>query len=429
MSSAIVVGATGILGREIVKQLAQTPEKWKKIYAFSRSKKDEFPSNVVHRHIDLLSSADAMAKELQGVEAEYVFFAAYLQKDSEEENWQVNGDMLHNFLRALELTSAIAQTKRILLVTGAKQYGVHLGQPKNPLRETDPWLTANPPFPPNFYYRQQDILRAFCAAHRHLAWTVTYPNDVIGFATGNFMNLATGLGLYAVVSKELQLAEAGRAGRAGETFEPEPELAFPGSETFYTRFDTFTSSRLHARFCEWAVAEPRAANQAFNVVNGDVQSWQDMWPRLARRFGMRVPRDQFAGGGGGAAELASQAELASHAALNDTPPLSVFAEEAGLVGRVRPSALEQRVSLVKWSQRDDVKKAWARLAEREGLQKDAFEKATWAFIDFVLGRNYDIVSSMSKAREAGWTGYEDTWKSFSDVFGELEAANVLPKTH
>jgi hypothetical protein len=66
--------------------------------------------------------------------------------------------------------------------------------------------------------------------------------------------------------------------------------------------------------------------------------------------------------------------------------------------------LEQRVSLVKWSQRGEVKEAWERLAEREGLRKEAFEKATWGFVDFVLGRSYDIVVSMSKAREAGWTG-------------------------
>lgn len=82
----------GILGREIVKQLASNPEKWKTIYALSRSKKDEYPPNVVHKHIDLLSSADQMAQDLQGIEAEYIFFAAYLQKDTEQENWQVNGN-------------------------------------------------------------------------------------------------------------------------------------------------------------------------------------------------------------------------------------------------------------------------------------------------------------------------------------------------
>ncbi|KAK4117083.1 NAD(P)-binding domain protein [Canariomyces notabilis] len=401
MPSAIVVGATGILGREIVKRLGQNQGTWKTVYALSRSKKDEYPSNVHHSHINLLDSAEDMAKQLEGVEAQYVFFAAYLQKDTEEENWRTNGDMIDNFLRALEITGAVNTVKRILLVTGCKQYGVHLGRAKNPMLETDPWL-RDEQFPPNFYYRQQDILRSFCEKHSGISWVVTYPNDVIGFAKGNFMNLAAGLGIYAAVSKEL-----------GQ------DLAFPGSETFYTKFDSFTSSKLHAEFCEWAMLEPKAANQTFNVVNGDVESWQNLWPRLARRFGMRVNPDQFAG----------DSELASKTGLGPQPPISTVAEEAGLRGRIRPSELEQRISLVKWSKRDDVRKAWQRLAEREKLQADALDQGTWAFIDFVLGRNYDIVVSMSKAREAGWTGYQDTWKSLSDVFGEMEAANMLPKIH
>jgi hypothetical protein len=47
---------------------------------------------VHHSHINLLDSAEDMAKQLEGVEAQYVFFAAYLQKDTEEENWRTNGE-------------------------------------------------------------------------------------------------------------------------------------------------------------------------------------------------------------------------------------------------------------------------------------------------------------------------------------------------
>ncbi|KAK3941967.1 Iridoid synthase [Diplogelasinospora grovesii] len=405
MASAIVTGATGILGREIVKELGRKPDQWKTVHALSRSKKDEYPSNVVHNHLDLTTSAEEIAKELQDVEGEYIFFAAYLQKDSEQGNWDVNGAMLENFLKALAITGAVKKIKRILLVTGAKQYGVHLGQVKNPMLESDPWL-RDPYYPPNFYYRQQDILHKFCETHSHVSWVVTYPNDVIGFARGNFMNLAEGMGLYVAITKEM-----------GQ------ELVFPGSQTFYTKFDSFTCSKLHARFCEWAMLEPKAANQAFNVTNGDIQSWQDLFPRVARRFGTKVKPNQFAG---------NKPELAGETPLVDKPPISVLAEELGLKGdskSVPPSKLEQTVNLVKWSQQDEVKKAWDRLVEREGLQRDAFEKATWGFLDFILGRNFDVVISMSKAREMGWTGYYDTWKALSDVFGELEAAKVLPKTH
>lgn len=409
--------ASGILGREIVKELSNNSSQWKTVHALSRSKKEDFGSSSVQQHhIDLLNSAQDMAKDLSDISdlksVEYVFFAAYLQKDSEEENTKVNGDMLKNFLEALEITGATSNLKRIILVTGCKQYGVHLGQPKNPMLETDPWLRDESKWPPNFYYRQQDILHSFCGPegkHKEISWTVTYPNDVIGYVTGNFMNLASGMAIYAAVNKEL--------GR---------DLEFPGSETFYTKFDSFTNSKLHAQFCAWAALEPKAANQAFNVVNGDVQSWQDLFPRVAQRFGMKVKADQFAKPAD--EKLANKVQMTEQA----PQPVTILAKECGLEGTdksVPPSQLEQRISLAKWAETEEVKSAWNRLAEREGLQKDALEKATWAFCDFVLGRSYDLVISMSKAREAGWTGYVDTWKSLSEVFGELEAAKIIPKTH
>ncbi|KAK4454715.1 nad dependent epimerase dehydratase [Podospora aff. communis PSN243] len=390
MASAIVVGATGILGREIVKEMGKEPGKWKTVHALSRSQKDEYPSNVVHDYIDLMNSAKDMANNLKDVKADYVFFAAYFQQESEDKEWEVNGNMLSNFLEALDLTGAAPNIKRIILVTGAKQYGVHLGQPKNPMIETDPWLRDSKH--PHLLLRETP----------NTSWVVTYPNDVIGFAKGNYMNLASSIGIYAAVTKEL-----------GQ------DLIWPGSETFYTKFDSFTDSKLHAKFSLWAAQEPKAANQAFNVVNGDVQSWQDLWPRVARRFGMVVKPDQFAG----------ESELANTTVLPAPAPITLVAREIGLEGKIGRSEMAQRVNLERWSRTEEVKRAWERLAQREGLEGGAFGKATWGFLDFILGRNYDLVIGMGKAREMGWDGYKDTWKSFSDVFGELEAARVLPKVH
>lgn len=293
--------------------------------------------------------------------------------------------MLQNYLKSLEITGHVRHVKLILLVTGCKQYGVHLGQVKNPMLESDPWL-RDPAWPPNFYYRQQDILKDFCDGRLpRVNWVVTYPNDVIGFAHGNFMNLASGVGLYAAVSKEMGL-----------------DLIWPGSEAFYTKFDSFTTSKLHAEFCRWAALTPEAANKAFNVVNEDVESWQNLWPRVAKFFGMKVKKDQFAD---------APSKWAGETILPSPPPISVHSDQVGLKGgsgryglRIPPSKLEQRINLVKWSKDPQVKAAWNRLAEREGLQKDAFEKATWDFLDFILGRNYDVVASMKQARKCGWVG-------------------------
>ena len=139
--------------------------------------------------------------------------------------------------------------------------------------------------------------------------------------------------------------------------------------------------------------------------------------------------------------------------LADKPPLLDYAAaKAGLVSsqNMRPSVVEARIDLEKWSRRPEVKAAWERLALNEGLgmfivldflwqarqehkltlvaDLDLFDKATWWFLKFVLGRNFEILISGSKAREFGYTGFKDTWASFEEVFQELEDAKILPKT-
>lgn len=57
----------------------------------SRSQKGAYPSRVSHIHLDLTGSAEDIAKETKGVEAEYLFFAAYLAKDDPDEATKVNG--------------------------------------------------------------------------------------------------------------------------------------------------------------------------------------------------------------------------------------------------------------------------------------------------------------------------------------------------
>ena len=94
---------------------------------------------------------------------------------------------------------------------------------------------------------------------------------------------------------------------------------------------------------------------------------------------------------------------------------------------LEPSYLESRIDVTRWSQRPEVKAAWEQAAAREGLDKEAFEKATWGFLVFQLGRPFDLLISMSKARAYGWTGYRDTWESMVEVFEELAAAKILPK--
>lgn len=309
-----------------------------------------------------------------------------------------SGAMLKNFLEGLKINGTDKKLKRVLLTTGAKQYGVHLGPVKCPMEETDRWIEG-PNRPPNFYYTQQRILQA-AASKGGWDWVVTYPNDVIGVARGNFMNLSTSLAVYASINKELG-----------------GELEFPGSEIFYSFFDCFTHSKLHAQFNLWAAEEPKCSDQAFNVVNGDAESWVNMWPKLAKRFGCKVPVKQFQ----------RKTPISSEMKLAEVPPFEDLAAGTGMEGQTKQGVVKQRIDLVKWSQKKEVVDAWADIVAREGVEKDALEKATWDFLGFVLGREYNIVISMSKARQFGWTGYKDTWEALEETFAELEKEKVIPK--
>ena len=124
MPSAIVTGATGklhlsaskhqltllyvgILGREIVKELCSRPEEWSTIYAMSRSKKEDFGPRVKHVHLDLTAAAETMSDDFKDVDADYIFFAAYLQQDSEEDSTRVNGNIPNTWIKWLFVSEVL----------------------------------------------------------------------------------------------------------------------------------------------------------------------------------------------------------------------------------------------------------------------------------------------------------------------------------
>ncbi|KAI0811694.1 NAD(P)-binding protein [Xylaria sp. FL0064] len=412
MLTAIVTGATGITGKAIVNALAESSE-YDEVYTLSRSQQSDHHPKVKHATVDLQQPADEMAKSLSHIPpVTHIFFCAYLADPDEGEAARINGAMLANFLTALKQTGQIVDLQCFVLTCGLKQYGVHQGQPKNPMREDDPgflfWLEQQDR-PPNFYYTQQRILeKAADDSGNTWSWTVTYPQDVVGFARANFMNLISSLGLYCAVSKEIEGSK----------------LVFPGNKQNYLAFNDWTSARHHAKFCLWAATAQNANNQRFNVVNGDVQSWQDLWPRLAKRYGCTIPEKMFLSPDG--ERKAYPGFESSVAKLHARPPVAEVEAQLGLKGEFKPSVLYNQIDLIKWSQRPEVVKAWKSIRDRHGLEQEVWDNATWAFLNFLLGREYSCVASMSKARKMGFNKYADTWVEFQHALKELEAAKMLP---
>ena len=258
--TALVTGATGVVGRYLLRHLLQQPD-WD-VVAVSRRTPDV---QGLHTHVtaDLTDPADCRAR-LGGLrDVTHVFFAAYLERPDPAEHVAVNTAMLVNLVDAME--QAAPGLQHVHLLEGSKWYGSHLGPYKTPAKETDPRH-----MPPNMYYDQQDFLEARQRGKRW-AWSASRPHAICGFALGNPMNLTTVIAVYAAISKALGLP-----------------LCFPGKPGAYRALYQCVDSALLARALTWMATEPACANQACNITNGDLFRWENLWPRIARAFDMEV---------------------------------------------------------------------------------------------------------------------------------------------
>lgn len=407
MTSAIVVGSTGIIGRAMVERLIKD-DSISTIYTLSRKSDGLDHPKTRHARLDLRASASEMATALAQVQGEHVYFCAYTSLSDPAQTFSFNNAMLENFIEALVQTRVISQVKRFILTCGLKQYGVHLGEPKQPMVESDYLLESGKggaEWPANFYYTQQRMLAD--AGSRHgFEWVCTLPKDVIGYAKGNFMNQATALGLYCAISRTL----------------PGASLPFPGNRDNFFSFNTWTSADFHAEFCLWAATAPNAGNNIFNVVNGDTETWQTLWPLLAKRFGCNIPDAPFLTG--------KRTAESSTFQLNSRQPIAAHAEELGISAdraATEPATIDLYIDLEKWSKRPDVVRAWEAIRDEHNLDQNTWDNATWGFMKMAFGRKFSTVASMTKARKLGWTGYQDTWESFERTFDLLEKEKVLPR--
>ncbi|KAL0254862.1 hypothetical protein SLS55_009386 [Diplodia seriata] len=274
--TAIITGANGISGQHMLRVLAQNPQRWSKIYCLSRRPPTipEGLPQIEHISMDFLKSPDFIAKLLKShrVRADYVFFYSYIQvppKDGQglwsnaEEMAIVNTELFSNFLSALNL--ADIKPRRVLLQTGAKHYGVHLGPPKVPQEESDPRVTIEP----NFYYPQEDYLVDWCEEMAGVGWNVIRPSFVLGAVPDAAMNLVFPIAAYTAVCKHL-----------GQ------KLEFPGDLEAWERPLDLSSAMLNGYQAEWAVLDDGTANEAFNAADGSTFAWGQFWPRLAACCGV-----------------------------------------------------------------------------------------------------------------------------------------------
>ncbi|WP_435167937.1 SDR family oxidoreductase [Paenibacillus glycanilyticus] len=346
--TALVVGANGVIGRNLIDYLRTLPE-WDIIGVSRRG--GEASDRVRYIAVDLLDEADTREK-LSGLTAvTHIFYAAYQDRPTWAELVAPNLAMLVNVVNAIEPIARDLQ--HISLMQGYKVYGAHLGPFKTPARETDAYH-----MPPEFNIDQQQFLERR-QPESSWTWSALRPSVVAGFGLGNPMNLAMVIAVYASMSKELGLP-----------------LRFPGKPGAYHSLLEMTDANLLARATVWAATDERCANQAFNITNGDLFRWNELWPKIAAYFG-----------------------------LETAPPL--------------PMSLEVVMA--------DKEPLWNAMVDKYDLQRINYkEVSSWRFGDFVFSWDYDFFADGSKARRFGFHDYIDTEKMFMDIFEDFRRRKVIP---
>ncbi|KAE8541023.1 hypothetical protein D1P53_002377 [Cryptococcus gattii VGV] len=147
-------------------------------------------------------------------------------------------------------------------------------------------------------------------------------------------------------------------------------------------------------------------------MNGDTESFQNLWPRLAARFGCKIPDPMFPNGGIPYTKGFKNYE-SSTIQLQNKPPLKAAASALGISSD--PAVEKSPILFLQCKLRDMYK-----------LDQNAWDKATWDFLVMTLGRDWSCVGSMSKARKLGWMGYADTWDELEKTFEVLEEQGILP---
>jgi nucleoside-diphosphate-sugar epimerase len=345
---ALVVGGQGVIGRNLADHLTTLGD-WDVIGLSRRG--GEAAGRTRHIAVDLLDPGDCRDKLGRLTDVTHIFYAAYQDRPSWAELVAPNLAMLVNVVEAVEPMAR--GLKHVSLIQGYKVYGAHLGPFKTPARETDP-----PHMPPEFNVDQQAFLEGRQKG-KAWSWSAVRPSVVCGFALGNPMNLAMVIAVYAAISKQLGLP-----------------LRFPGKPGAYDKLIEMTDAGLLARATVWAATNESCANQAFNINNGDLFRWSEMWPKIARYFEL---------------EIAPPLRMSLEVVMADKEPL------------------------------------WNAMVARHRLIPNAYKDvSSWRFGDFVFSWDYDMFADGSKARRFGFHDFVETEAMFMSIFDDLRRRKVIP---
>jgi nucleoside-diphosphate-sugar epimerase len=349
----LIAGASGISGSYIAQELIGHSG-WQVMGLARTIPPEDADSGVLFLAADMLepSSLDQVAEHFSGLT--HLVYAGYSSTGGGDWAAQtnVNSSMFKNLVNAV--CHAAPRLQRVLLMQGQKYYGSHLGPYRTPTREDDPRH-----MPPNFYFNQQDFL-VEKAQNANWSYACLRPHIICGLSTRSPMNPLMVIGAYASISRALGLP-----------------LRFPGDPNAYRRVYQATDARLLGHAAHWALTDHRAANQAFNITNGDFFRWEQIWQCVAESFDM-------------------------------------------------PLASPQQISLERFM--FDHVDLWRQLAKEHNLvSSELVDLVNGSFGDYIFNCDWDVMASTIKARKHGFSCCLDSEEMFSRLLSEMADTRLIPK--
>ena len=268
VGTVLIAGASGLVGAAAVESFLEAGYE---VIATSR-RKPEVDHQRPFRHIPLdlqdAAACKASTSDLAGVT--HVVYTAVYEKPgliagwSERDQMETNLSMLKNLMEPLAANAK--GLEHVSLLQGTKAYGVHVHAMRIPGRERYARDQHE-----NFYWLQEDYIRAKSASD---GWkfSIWRPQLIVGPNYGVVMNLPPIIGAYAAIRREEGLA-----------------FSYPGGTSWpWEAVDT----RLVANALVWGATSANAAGETFNLTNGEVFEWRDLWPALADELGVEVGPDE-----------------------------------------------------------------------------------------------------------------------------------------
>ena len=266
--TVLVAGASGLVGTAAVEAFLSAGYD---VIALSR-RRPEVDSTRPFTHLALdLRNPEACRDAAPGFSAvTHVVYTAVFELPglvpgwSEKIQMETNLAMLRNLMHPLAV--AAKSLRHVSLLQGTKAYGVHLHPIRIPARERYPRDRHE-----NFYWLQEDYVRAK-AARDGWAFTIWRPQLIVGPNYGVVMNLPPIIGAFAAICREEGMP-----------------CGFPGGASWvWEAVDT----RLVADALVWGATAASAVGETFNLTNGEVFEWRDLWPSFAEVLGVEVGPDR-----------------------------------------------------------------------------------------------------------------------------------------